>query len=242
MKRIILRNVSKKFRYFEKNKGFLSRVLSIYNKEQKRERLVLDNISFDVDSSEILGIIGNNGSGKSTLLRIIAGIYDKDHGILRTNGKLISLINLNIGMNEKLTMEENIYLCCSLFGLKRREISLKLESIIDFAELMEYLNFPLYKFSNGMLQRLAFSIAVHCEPEILLLDEAFEVGDENFKSKCSSKIKELARAGASILLVSHNLGLIEKHCNKAIYLKNGTIKCSGKPDFVLKKYIRDKIR
>ncbi len=237
-KRIIVNRVSKEFNIgFKKRQSVLQRIISFLSgKESKKIIKVLDNISFEMDGGEIFGIIGENGSGKSTLLRTIAGIYSQDSGEIVTKGKIVSLINLNIGLKERLTMKENIYLCCSFFGIKLKEIKRKFSLIVGFSELSDFINTKLYQFSNGMLQRLAFSIAVHCNPEILLLDEVFEVGDEEFKKKSGEKIKELVETGVSVILVSHDLDLVKKYCNKVIWLEAGKIKKIGPAEEITKEY------
>ena len=225
MKRIIVKDVSKKFRIgFKKSQSALARAIYLFSgKEPQKEISVLKNISFSADEGEILGIIGPNGSGKSTLLRIIVGVYFPDNGKVIMNGKVVSLINLNIGLQQRLTMSDNIFLCCALFDLGRKDIKKRFNSIIKFAELENFVDTKLYQFSNGMMQRLAFSIAMHCNPEILILDEVFEVGDEEFKIKSAKKIREFAEKGGAVLLVSHDMGLIKKYCNRVLFLKEGRI-------------------
>jgi lipopolysaccharide transport system ATP-binding protein len=238
MEKILVKNVSKKFRIGIKNQGsVLHRIISVFSgKEFKREIDVLEDISFSVKSSEILGVIGDNGSGKSTLLRCIAKIYPHNKGKIVTSGKIISLINLNIGMQPKLILKDNVFLCCSFFGIPKKEIEKKFNSILEFSELQDYVNTKLYQFSNGMLQRLAFSIGINCNPDILLLDEVFEVGDEKFKNKSVKKIRSLVKEGVSIILVSHNLQLIQKYCDGVILMKKGKILEKGKPKEIIAKY------
>ena len=185
-----------------------------------------------------MGIIGKNGSGKSTLLRLIAGIYQPDSGNIKVDGKIISLINLSIGMQERLTILDNIYLCCSIFDISNRDIANKVSSILQFAELKDYANTQLYQLSLGMKHRLAFSIAINCNPEILLLDEVFEVGDEDFKKKSSEKIKEIVKKGGTVLLVSHELEMIKKYCNKVIWMEKGKILKSGNTLEIIKEYLK----
>jgi len=237
-KRIIVEGVSKKFKIgFKKRESALSRIIHLFSgREPKKTLEALKDVSFKVDSGEIVGIIGKNGSGKSTLLRTIAGIYKQDKGNIKAKGKIISLINLNIGMHHRLTMENNIFLCCSLFGLSHREIREKFDSIIEFSELRDFVSTKLYQFSNGMLQRLAFSIAIHCTPDILLLDEIFEFGDEKFKEKSAEKIKEMVRKGACVVLVSHDLRMVEKYCHRVILMTDGAIKKEGKAKEIVKGY------
>ena len=240
MKRIIVDNVRKKFKIgFKREQTTLARLVSLFSgREAKRVIEALKGVSFSVEAGEVLGIIGENGSGKSTLLRVIAGIYDKDAGKVGVNGKIVSLINLNVGLMERLTMKDNIFLCCSLFGLPQKEINQKLSSIIQFAELEPFLGTKLYQFSEGMKQRLAFSIAIHCNPQILLLDEIFAVGDEDFRKKSADKIKELVKQGISVVLVSHELWMIEKYCDRVIWLEKGKIVKKGKTKEVVKEYVR----
>jgi ABC-type polysaccharide/polyol phosphate transport system ATPase subunit len=240
--RIIVKNIGKKFRIgFVKQKGFLSRILGFFSgKESRRIFWPLKDVSFNVKGGEILGIVGDNGMGKSTLLRIISRIYQPDRGKVLTNGKIISLINLNIGMQERLTMRDNIYLVGSLFGMNKRFIDKNLNSIADFADLEEFVNTKLYQFSNGMLQRLAFSIAIHSNPKILLLDEVFAVGDEDFRKKSVRKIQELVKKDASVILVSHELWMIEKYCDRVIWIKGGKVYSEGMVNEVLEKYRNDK--
>ncbi len=240
MKRIVLEGIEKNFRIgFKKNQTVLARVISVFSgKEPKKILHVLKGISFSADRGEIVGMVGKNGSGKSTLLRIIAGIYEKDKGNIMVNGNLISLIGLGSGFQPRLTTKENILLVGSLFGLSQKTIRKRFNSIIEFAELEDFVNTKLYQFSEGMKQRLAFSIAINCEPDILLLDEVFEVGDQKFRFKSSEKIKELAKKGTTVLLVSHELWMIEKHCSRVIWLDKGKIMMDGKVEEVMKEYKR----
>jgi ABC-type polysaccharide/polyol phosphate transport system ATPase subunit len=240
MNRIIVKDISKKFKIgSRKRRRVLARLLSLFSgRESQKEIEVLKNVSFEVRGGEILGIIGKNGSGKSTLLRIIAGVYEADRGISRVNGKVLSLINLGAGMQDRLSMYDNIYLCCALFGLGRADIKSKLSSIAEFAELQEFMETKLYQFSEGMKQRLAFSIAMHCNPQVLLLDEVFEVGDEGFKDKSAKKIGEIVKAGASVILVTHDLESVEKYCDRVIWLDKGEIIKEGKPKDIVEDYIK----
>ena len=240
MDRVIINNVSKKFKIgTKKRQRTLFRLLSLISgKEPRKEIDVLKNITLSLESGKILGIIGKNGSGKSTLLRIIAGVYEADSGKVTKQGNIISLINLGAGMQERLSMFDNIYLCGSLFGLSRKEIKNRLNSISKFAELEDHMETKLYQFSEGMKQRLAFSIAMHCDPQILLLDEVFEIGDESFKEKSVKKIKELVKMGLSVILVTHDLETVKKYCNRVIWMRDGKIKQQGNPEEVIKSYLK----
>jgi ABC-type polysaccharide/polyol phosphate transport system ATPase subunit len=240
--RISVKNISKNFKIgFQKNQSVLARFVSFFSgREPKKVLEALKDVSFEVFSGEILGIIGDNGSGKSSLLRIISGIYKQDGGQITKNGKIISLINLGAGLKERLTMKDNIYLTGALFGLDNFEIGEILKSIADFSGLEKFLNTKLYQFSNGMMQRLVFSIAVHSKPDILLLDEVFEVGDEDFKKKSAEKIKELIGSGASVILVSHDLELIKKYCNTVLCVNRGEIIGRGVAKEIVDNYLSDR--
>jgi len=239
--RIIVKNISKKFKIgFKKYQSVLARFISVFSgKEPKKIIQALKDVSFKVKKGEIVGIIGENGSGKSTLLRVIAGIYRQDEGEVNVSGKIISLINLRVGLQGRLTMKDNIYLCCSLFGLSQKEIKQKFNSIVEFAELENFVNTKIYQFSEGMKQRLAFSIAIHCDPEILLLDEIFEVGDEKFRKKSADKIKELVDDGATVLLVSHDLHMVKKYCDRIVWLDKGKVVKEGRAREITKQYEKE---
>jgi len=236
--RIVVDNVSKKFRIgYKKNQSVLSRLISLVSGiEPKKDIWALKNVSFNAYEGEIVGIIGENGSGKSSLLRIISEIYYMNAGYLKVNGKLISIIDLEIGLNERLTMKDNIYYCCSLFNLSNKKINEKFNSIVELSELEEFVNTKIYQFSIGMIERLIFSIAIHCDPEILLLDEAIEVGDESFKKKAAAMIKDLVKKGVTVLLVSHDLPLIIKQCDRVIWMDKGRIVKKGNPKEIVREY------
>ena len=238
MIRIKAENISKKFKIgFKKKQSFLVRALALISgKESKTILKALDNISFSVKSGEILGIIGENGSGKSTLLRIIAGIYQQDYGRIGVNGKIISLVNLKAGLKERLTMRENIFLVGSLFGLEKKEIFKKFNSIIRYSDLENFVDTKVYQFSEGMKQRLAFSIAIYSNLDILLLDEIFEVGDEDFKEKSANKIKEIVKKGGCVILVSHDLEIVKRNCDRIVWMEKGKIKKVEKSKEIVRKY------
>lgn len=220
MERIIVEGVFKKFKIgFQKNQNVLARFYSLFSgREPKKIIEVLKNVSLRVNSGEILGIVGNNGCGKSTLLRSIAGIYKIDGGRIILKGRVVSLINLHAGLKERLTMKENIFLIGSFFGLGQKDIKDKFNSIVKFSGLEKFLNTKIYQFSEGMKQRLFFSIAINSNPDILLLDEVFEVGDESFREKSASKIKELVGRGSCAVVVSHDKEIISKYADRVISL------------------------
>ena len=243
--RVIVEGVSKKFtRKFKKNKKALAKFVSFFSPAGKKiDFNVLDNISFKVSSGENLGIIGRNGAGKSTLLRILAGIYLPDRGLVKTNGRLIYVTGFGQGLKSKLTMRENIYLVGSVMGLSKRDMDSKLDEIVDFSGLGDYLDTQVYQFSSGMLSRLSFSISIHClkhqNPDILLFDEVLGGGgDITFHEKSMEKMDELIKGGATVIMVSHGLSSIKKYCDRAILLDDGKIVKEGSAKEVVDFYIK----
>lgn len=241
MQRIKALNITKRFVInAKKHKTALSNILEFFSKKEEEKIITaLNKVSCIANAGEILGIIGDNGSGKSTLLRVLAGIYLSDEGTIQHNGKIISLINLSIGLQDRLTMKENIFLCCTLFGLSQAEIKKKYSLIIKFSELEKFIDTKVYQFSNGMLQRLAFAIAIHCNPDILLLDEVFEIGDESFRKKSEEWIQKFVSCGGAVILASHELTIIEKYCTRVLWLKKGTVRKEGKSKEVIDAYLAD---
>jgi len=241
MERIIVKNLSKKFKIgFRKHQTTLSKILSFFSgKEPKKILWALKKVSFKVNKREVVGIIGKNGSGKTTLLRILAGIYVTDGGEITMNGKTIPLIDLYIGMRPRLNARDNVYLLCSFFGLSRKDIRKRFDSILEFADLEDFVDTKLYQFSKGMIQRLAFSVVIHCNPKILLLDEIFAVGDENFRNKSARKIKQIVKRGGSAILVSHEPWMIRRYCDRVIWIEHGKIIKQGDTNKILREYIKN---
>ncbi len=223
--KISLRDISKTFSIgFRKRRGALERIRSAFSsREPKKTFEALDSVSFQASSGDIIGVIGSNGSGKSTLLRVMAGIYRPDKGSVRMTGKVVSIINLGVGLMERLPMRDNIFLIGALFGLDSKSVRQRFDSIVEFSGLEKFVDTKIYQFSAGMIQRLAFSIAIHADPDILLLDEVFEVGDEAFRKKSSDRIRQLAQGGCCVILVSHDMEIIEKNCTSIIELRRGSI-------------------
>ncbi len=253
IERIIVKNLWKKFNIgVNSEQSILGRIISFLSgKEQRKEFSVLKDISFTAKSGEIIGIIGRNGAGKSTLLRVIAGIYPKDDGKIIINGKLVSVIGMDTGLDLRLSMRDNIFLCCSILGLNPQEIKKKFNEIVKFTGLESFVDTKLYQFSSGMLSRLTFSIIVHSvasNPDILLLDEIFEVGDQDFKKKCEDKIRELTKQGAAVFITGHNEEILSKLCSRFIWIEKGKMIGDGNKkilenyqDSFLKKEINQKI-
>jgi len=241
MERVKVKNLSKKFELKPAmHKTALEKVLSIFNLGKKEYIWALKNISFSVNSGENIGIVGDNGSGKSTLLRLIAEVYTSDNGSVETEGKLVYITGFGQGLMSKLTMRENIFLVGSIMGLSQRDIKKKFDEIVEFSGLRDFLDVKVYKFSSGMVARLNFSIGLHClkhhNPDILLLDEVFHGGDNEFRKRVVNKMEELLRGGATVLFVTHDLQLIRDYCDRVIWLKKGKIAKIGSPGEVVENY------
>jgi lipopolysaccharide transport system ATP-binding protein len=194
------------------------------------------DVSFEVRRGEALGIIGHNGAGKSTILKLLAGITSPSSGEIMINGRLSALVEVGSGFHPELTGRENVYLSGSILGMRRSEIKRKVDSIIDFAGISEFIDTPVKRYSSGMYVRLGFSIAAHLEPDILLLDEVLAVGDGEFQLKCMKRIKELEQAGVTIVFISHDLKAIERVCDRVILMEHGQIVANGVPTEVIKHY------
>lgn len=245
-KRIEVKNISKRFSAdFKRSEGFLFNMINFLSgKKNKKDIEIIKDVTFDVYSGEILGIIGKNGSGKSTLLRLIAGVYEIDDGKIDTKGRVVYLTGFGQGSAPKLTMRENIYLMGSVMGLSQKDIKKRFDEIVEFSGLESFVDMKVYQFSTGMVSRLNFSVIIHClkhqNPEILLLDEVLSAGgDFEFQKKAINKMEELIRGGASVVLVSHSLDIIKKYCDKTLFLDNGSIKEMGDTEFVVKSYLNN---
>jgi ABC-type polysaccharide/polyol phosphate transport system ATPase subunit len=198
----------------------------------------LRDVSFEVSRGEFFGIVGPNGSGKSTLLKILAGIYRADRGTVVVNGALSPFIELGVGFNFELSARENIEINAMLLGLTRREFVARFDSILEFAELERFVDQQLKNYSTGMLLRRAYSIAIQVPFDILLLDEVLAVGDESFQAKCFGTFEAMRAEGKTIVLVSHDLATIQRLCDRALYLANGSVQVIGEPDEVVEEYRR----
>ena len=200
----------------------------------------LDDISFEIKRGETVGIIGPNGSGKSTILKLVAGVMSPTSGKVFTQGKISPLIELGAGMHPELTGRENIYLNGAILGLKKTQIKQYLQEIIDFSEIEEFIDQPIKHYSSGMYMRLAFSIAIHVNPEILLVDEILAVGDTDFQAKCFKRMEEFKAAeNITTIFVSHSLSQVESFCTRVIYLNHHQILFDGNPTEVIQKYFSE---
>jgi homopolymeric O-antigen transport system ATP-binding protein len=194
------------------------------------------NVSFEVRRGEALGIIGHNGAGKSTILKLLANITTPSSGEITINGRLAALIEVGSGFHPELSGRENVYLSGSILGMRRAEITRKIESIIDFAGIRQFIDTPVKRYSSGMFVRLGFSIAAHLEPDILLLDEVLAVGDAAFQAKCLERINDLRDAGKTILFISHDLNAVERMCDRVLLLQRGEVIANGPPVEVIEEY------
>ena len=197
----------------------------------------LDGVSFEVPRGTTFGVIGENGSGKSTLLKLLAGITKPTRGALRVAGRISALIELGAGFHPEISGRENVAINGIMLGLTRREVDERFDEIVDFAELREFIDAPVKTYSSGMYMRLGFSVAIHVDPDVLLIDEVLAVGDESFTRKCLDKIGEFRRRGKTIVLVTHSLGLVEKMCDEALWLRHGRQAGIGDPKRVVDAYL-----
>ena len=235
---IEVKNVTKKFKvYYDKPNTLKERI--VFWKNNKAElRTVLEDINVNIKKGDTVALIGVNGSGKSTLLKLMTKIIYPTTGEIITRGKLTSLLELGAGFHDDFTGRENIYFNASIFGLTRGEIEKKIDDIIEFSELGEFIDNPVRTYSSGMYMRLAFSVAINVEAEILLIDEILAVGDQHFQEKCFKKLHELKESDKTIVIVSHNLDQVKDLCNRAVWIKDGRIEMDGKPSEVIKKYLK----
>lgn len=197
----------------------------------------LKDVSFEVQEGEVLGIIGRNGAGKTTLLKILSRVTEPTEGAVKLRGRVASLLEVGTGFHPELTGRENIFLNGSILGMSRQEIKSKFDEIVAFAEIEKFLDTPVKRYSSGMYVRLAFAVAAHLEPEILIVDEVLAVGDAQFQKKCLGKMGEVAKGGRTVLLVSHNMSAISGLCENAIWLDNGRLAKKGPADEIIRNYI-----
>lgn len=226
---IEVHNITKRFKVYL-DKGRTLKELALFSKRRRyEERDVLKGISFEVRKGEAIGLIGNNGCGKSTTLKLLTKIMYPDSGAIEMKGRVSSLIELGAGFHPDMSGRQNIYTNASIFGLTRKEIDRRLADIISFSELEEFIDNPVRTYSSGMYMRLAFSVAINVDADILLIDEILAVGDTNFQSKCFDKLREIKANGTTIVIVSHSLGQIEQICERTIWLHEGKIRAEGIP-------------
>lgn len=236
---IILERVTKTYPYY----GYITAGFKffLFNlpkaiKQTRRRFTVLENITFEIYKGECFGIIGKNGAGKSTLLSLIAGVLKPDRGKIIVKGKVLPLLELGAGFHPELTGRENIILNGILLGMTKEEVLKRMDLIIDFSELGEFIDQPLRTYSNGMISRLGFSIAVHLDHDILLIDEILAVGDIKFQNKCIKKILEFKNNSVTIVIVSHSVEYIEQLCDRVLWIEDHKIKALGDPKDICRAY------
>lgn len=237
MKAIEVKDVQKSFKVYRDKPTTLGERLIFWKRNKFENRPILKGISFTVDKGEAVGLIGSNGCGKSTTLKLLTKIIYPTSGEIIINGKVSALIELGAGFHPDMSGRENTYINASIFGLTRKEIDSKLEQIIEFSGLEDFIDNPVRTYSSGMYMRLAFAVAINVEADILFIDEILSVGDAAFQEKCFKKLFEIKEKGTTIIIVSHSLGQIEQICNRSIWIKNGRIEMDGTPKEVHKKYL-----
>ena len=235
---IEIKNMTKKFKLFYDKPSTLKERLVFWNHKKEESRTVLKDINLTIKKGETVALIGVNGSGKSTLLKLMTQIIYPTHGKIRTYGKLTSLLELGAGFHPDFTGRENIYFNASIFGLTKSEINKRIEEIIEFSELGEFIDSPVRTYSSGMYMRLAFSVAINVDAEILLIDEILAVGDQHFQDKCFAKLQELKNSDKTIVIVSHSLDSVQKLCDRAIWIHEGEIREDGNTKEVTENYLK----
>lgn len=233
---IRVQDVTKLYKLYDKPSDRFKESLGLSKKIKYREHYALHNLNFDVQKGECVGIIGTNGAGKSTILKIITGVLNPTSGNVEINGRISALLELGAGFNMEYTGLENIYLNGTMIGFSRSEIDQKLNDILSFADIGDFIHQPVKTYSSGMFVRLAFAVAINIDPEILIVDEALSVGDVFFQAKCYKKFEDFKQQGKTILFVSHDLGSISKYCDRVVLLNKGQKLAEGKPKEMVDMY------
>ena len=233
---IDIHNISKVYKLYDKPSDRLKEALALSRKKIYTEHYALNDVSFQVNKGETVGIIGTNGAGKSTLLKIITGVLNPTSGSLNVNGRISALLELGAGFNMEYSGIENVYLNGTMCGFTKDEVDAKLDDILKFADIGNFVHQPVKTYSSGMFVRLAFAVAINIDPEILIVDEALSVGDVFFQAKCYKKFEEFKKNGKTILLVTHSLGSVEKYCDKVVLLNKGSKVGEGLPHEMIDLY------
>lgn len=236
---IDVQDVYKSFNVYYDKTNTVKEKLLFWKKSRKENREILKGVTLKINKGEVVGLIGVNGSGKSTLLKLMTKIIYPNKGKIETLGKLTSLLELGAGFHPDFSGRENIYFNASIFGLTRKEIDKRVEQIIEFSELRDFIDNPVRTYSSGMYMRLAFSVAINVDAEILLIDEILSVGDEHFQEKCFRKIEELKDEGKTIVFVTHGMGSVKRFCTRAVWLHNGEIRMDGEINEVIDAYVQE---
>lgn len=235
---IIVDNVYKTFNVYLDKANTIKEKLMFFKRNRKEKREVLKGINLKINKGQAVALIGVNGSGKSTLLKLMTKIIYPNKGKITTNGKLTSLLELGAGFHPDFSGRENIYFNASIFGLTKKEIDDRLEQIIEFSELNNYIDNPVRTYSSGMYMRLAFSVAINVDADILLVDEILSVGDQHFQEKCLNKMKELKQQGKTMVFVTHSMESVKQLCDRAVWLYEGKIRMDGDVSEVIDEYIK----
>lgn len=233
---VSVEHVSKKFRlYHERNQSLKSAIMR-GRRSVHDDFWALHDVSFEVPEGSTFGLIGSNGSGKSTLLKVLSKIYYPDEGRITTNGKVAALLEVGSGFHPELTGRENIYLNGSILGMSKKYIDAKYESIVDFSGVEEFIDQPVKNYSSGMYVRLGFSVAIHVDPEILIVDEVLAVGDAEFQAKCRQKFIDFKAEGRTVILVSHSMDTVKDMCDHAAWLNKGRLEAAGEAQVAIAAY------
>lgn len=235
---IIIENVYKDFIIYGDKSNTLKERIIRFGKSKKEVRHILKNINIKIKKGETVALVGVNGSGKSTLLKLITKIIYPTRGKISTYGKVSSLLELGAGFHPDFSGRENIYFNASIFGLTRKEIDARLNDIISFSELGDFIDTPVRTYSSGMYMRLAFSVAINVDADILLIDEILAVGDQRFQEKCMNKMLELKNNGKTMVFVSHSPGAVKALCDRSIWIDDGNVVLDDKTDVVLEEYVK----
>lgn len=235
---IEIKNLSKKFRIYSERNQSLKSALMRGKIAKYKEFWALKDVSLDIKAGQTVGLVGGNGSGKSTLLKTLAKIYWPDEGSITYSGRMSALLEVGSGFHPELTGRENVYLNGSILGMKKKEIDDRFERIVEFSGISEFIDQPVKNYSSGMYVRLGFSVAIHVEPEILVIDEVLAVGDVSFQAQCFERIRELKSLGTTIVLVSHDLNAVESLCDQVAWINKGKLESYGAPSKVINQYLK----
>ena len=236
---ISVKDVYKTFNVYLDKANTIKEKLLFFSRNRREKREVLKGINLKIQKGEVVALIGTNGSGKSTLLKLMTKIIYPNKGEIKTNGKLTSLLELGAGFHPDFSGRENIYFNASIFGITKKQIDERLESIIEFSELENFIDNPVRTYSSGMFMRLAFAVAINVDADILLIDEILSVGDEHFQNKCIEKMLDLKKQGKTMVFVTHSMESVKKLCDRAVWLCDGRIKQDGDVNEVIDSYVKE---
>jgi len=234
---VVVDNVSLKYRMYKEKNDSLKTALLRGRRSVHEDFLALDGVSFDVPAGSTFGLVGRNGAGKSTLLKCLARIIYPDGGSIRANGKVASLLEVGSGFHPELTGRENIFLNGSILGMSKKDLTRKLDEIIDFSGVRKFIDQPVKNYSSGMYVRLGFSIAINVDPDILVVDEILAVGDAAFKAKCAQKFVDFKNAGKTVIMVTHSMGSLKEMCDQAAWIDQGRLVTVGDAPSVIAAYM-----